>query len=56
MGEPDSPNTLIEAAVFDRGILDGVRMIGEPISLTLDKVWLAEALNGPEVAEEGPEP
>jgi len=44
MGEPDSPNTLIEAAVFDRGILDKVRMVGEPISLRVDKAWLSDAL------------
>ena len=56
-GEPDSPNTLIEAAVFDRGILDEARMIGEPISLMLDKVWLSEMLRrtAPEI-QDAPEP
>jgi hypothetical protein len=55
-GEPDSPNTLIEAAVFDRGILDEVRMVGEPISLLVEKGWLTEALQRPAPADTGPEP
>jgi len=55
-GEPDDPNTVIRAAVFDRGILDANRMIGEPISLTVSKEWLAETLNARVSAEEGPEP
>ena len=55
-GEPDDPNTVIWAAVFDRGILDANRMIGEPISLTVSKEWLAETLNARVSAEEGPEP
>jgi hypothetical protein len=54
-GEPGDPNTVIRAAVFDRGILDATRMIGEPISLTVSKAWLADALTVSEVADEGPE-
>jgi hypothetical protein len=55
-GEPEDPNTLIRAAVFDRGILDANRMIGEPVTLTVSKTWLAEILNGREAVEDGPEP
>lgn len=55
-GKPGDPNTVIRAAVFDRGILDATRMIGEPISLTVSKEWLAGTLNGRDSAEEGPEP
>lgn len=46
-GGPEDANTVIRAAVFDRGILDEARMIGTPISLTVSKAWLAEILNGP---------
>lgn len=54
-GGPEDANTVIRAAVFDRGILDEARMIGSPISLTVSKAWLAEVLNGPAQANT-PEP
>lgn len=55
-GEPGDPNTVIRAAVFDRGVLDEARMIGDPISLTVSKAWLAELLSGPDRAATGPKP
>ena len=45
-GAPGDPNTTIRAAVFDRGVLDETRMVGDPISLTVSKAWLTEVLNG----------
>lgn len=54
-GEPGDPNTVIRAAVFDRGIPDEVRMIGEPIVLTVSKAWLTEVM-GRSSAPDGPEP
>lgn len=47
-GGPEDANTVIRAAVFDRGILDEARMIGPPISLTVSKAWLSEVLGGPD--------
>lgn len=52
-GNPGDPNTEIRAAVFDRGILDRARMIGEPITVTVSKEWLAEFAVQPE-ARNGP--
>lgn len=41
-GEPDAPNTIIRAAVFEGDTEPTGAMIGDPIELIIAKAWLAE--------------
>lgn len=41
-GEPDAPNTIIRAAVFEGDTEPTGAMIGDPITVIIAKSWLAE--------------